>query len=454
VRDFDEVPAGYSEAEAMAEAARCIQCRKATCIDGCPVLIKIPEFVALIKEGHFLEAALKLKEETALAAVCGRVCPQESQCEKTCVLVTTGEPVAIGNLERFAADYAREKALGDKIARPEATGYSVAVVGAGPAGLTAAGELGRMGHRVVVFEALHEPGGVLMYGIPEFRLPKAIVRAEVKALGALDVEIRTDFPVGKAETIDELFEEGFDAIFVGTGAGLPRFLRVPGENLVGVLSANEYLTRVNLMRAYEAKSPTPVLIGKETVVFGGGNVAIDSARTALRMGGGDVTVAYRRSRAEMPARVEEVRHAVEEGVRFEYLSAPVEIIGGDKGRVTGVKCIRTELGEPDASGRRRPVPVPGSDYTLPADLIIVAIGNKPNPIIAKSTGRLETNAWGGIKADTETGATSVPGIYAGGDIVTGAATVIEAMGAAKRAAQAIDRYVRAREPRAKSGVEV
>ena len=443
VRDFNEVPTGYSAEMAIAEASRCLQCKKATCVDGCPVCIDIRGFVKLLGEGRFIEAALKLKEETSLPAVCGRVCPQEDQCEKTCVLAKKGEPVAIGNLERFAADYEREHTGGQAGTKPEASGCSVAVVGAGPAGLTAAGELARMGHGVVVFEALHEPGGVLMYGIPEFRLPKDIVKAEADGLKGLGVEFRMDFPIGKAQSIEELFEEGFGAIFIGTGAGLPQFLGIPGENLVGVLSANEYLTRVNLMRAWRRDGHTPVLVGKHTVVFGGGNVAMDSARTALRMGGGEVTISYRRSRAEAPARVEEVRHAEEEGIKFEFLSAPVEILGDDRGRVRAVKCIRMKLGEPDSSGRRRPVPIEKSDYTLEADLLIVAIGNRPNPLIMKSTSRLETTSWGGLKADGETGATSVPGVYAAGDIVTGAATVIEAMGAAKRAAKAIDKYIRA-----------
>jgi glutamate synthase (NADPH/NADH) small chain len=439
-KDFNEVPTGYTAEMAVAEASRCLQCKKAFCVDGCPVCIDIPAFIKLIHEGRFMEAALKLKEETALPAVCGRVCPQETQCENTCVLAKTGEPVAIGNLERFAADYERQRGAAPP-PKGAPTGSSIAVVGAGPAGLTAAGELARMGHRVVAFEALHEPGGVLMYGIPEFRLPKEIVKAEADGLKQLGVEFRMDFPVGMAQTIDELFEEGFDAIFVGTGAGLPQFLGVPGENFVGVLSANEYLTRVNLMRGWKRDGRTPVLIGKHTVVFGGGNVAMDSARTALRMGGGPVTVSYRRSMAEMPARVEEVRHAGEEGIHFEILSAPLEILGDEKGRVKAVKSIRMQLGEPDSSGRRRPVPIPGSEYTLETDLIVVAIGNKPNPMIMKTTRELETTSWGGLKADPETGATSVSGVYAAGDIVTGAATVIEAMGAAKNAAKAIHDFL-------------
>ena len=442
VKDFLEVPLGYDEATAMREAGRCLQCKKPFCSAGCPVSVAIPEFIHLIAEGQFLEAATRLKQDNALPAICGRVCPQETQCEKVCVLGKKGESVAIGNLERFAADYERGHGEAKAVEGAAPTGLSVAIIGAGPAGLTAAGELSRMGHRVMVYEALHEPGGVLMYGIPEFRLPKDIVRAEVAYLQTLGVEIVTDFPVGRAKSIDELFAEGYDAVFIGAGAGLPKFLEVPGENLVGVLSANEYLTRVNLMKAYEADSPTPVLRGERVTVFGGGNVAMDSARTALRMGSGEVTIVYRRSRTELPARIEEVKHAGEEGVRFEFLSAPLEVLGTDDMRVRGVKCIRMQLGEPDESGRRRPVPQAGSEYEIPCDLVIVAIGNAPNPLLARATAALKTSKWGGIIADPETGATSIPGVYAGGDIVTGAATVIEAMGAAKRASRAIDKFLR------------
>lgn len=440
-RDFGEVPLGYTAQDAVEEAARCLQCRRAMCKDGCPVSIDIPAFIALLRDGRLTEAALKLKEETALPAVCGRVCPQESQCEKTCVLARKGEAIAIGSLERFAADHLRNNPGGETAARPEPTGFSVAVVGAGPAGLTVAGALAKMGHRVVIFEALHEPGGVLMYGIPEFRLPKEIVRAEVKGLEMLGVEVVTDFPVGKARSVEELFGEGFDAVFIGAGAGLPQFLGIPGEALVGVVSANEFLTRVNLMRAWHPDSPTPVLVGTHTVVFGGGNVAVDAARTALRVGSKAVTIVYRRSRQEMPARAEEVRHAEEEGIAFELLSNPLELIGDDRGRVKAVKCVRMALGEPDASGRRRPMVVAGSEYLIEADVAIVAVGNKPNSLILKDTGNLAANEWGGIAADTETGATSVAGVFAGGDIVTGAATVIEAMGAGKRAAMAISEYL-------------
>jgi len=444
IKDFREVPKGYTEELAREEAIRCLQCRKPACVEGCPVCIKIPEFIALIGQGRFLEAAAKLKEETALPAICGRVCPQETQCEKTCVLAKKGQPVAIGHLERFAADYERSHGEAKAVEKRASTGFSVAIVGAGPAGLTAAGELAKMGHRVVIFEALHEAGGVLMYGIPEFRLPKDIVRAEVQYLKTLGVEIITDFPVGKAKSVEELMAEGFDAVFVGAGAGLPRFLNVPGENFIGVLSANEYLTRVNLMRAYDPESPTPVLKGDRVAVFGGGNVAMDSARTALRMGSREVTIVYRRGHAELPARVDEVKHAEEEGIKFEFLSAPVEILGDENKRVKAVKCIRMELGEPDASGRRRPVPVPGSQYSIAADLLVVAIGNSPNPLITKTTAALKATREGGIEADLQTGATSMPGVYAGGDIVTGAATVIEAMGAGKRAAYAINDYLKSK----------
>lgn len=442
IKDFDEVPLGYTPEQARAEAARCIGCKKPLCVEGCPVLINIPEFLRLVSEGHFLEAAAKLKEETALPAICGRVCPQETQCEELCILGHKGEPVAIGALERFAADYLRGEGGAGFPGLPEPSGFAVAIVGAGPAGLTAAGELAKMGHRVVIFEALHEPGGVLMYGIPEFRLPKEIVRAEVEDLRSIGVELRFDMPVGKAITVEELLKGEFDAVFIASGAGLPRFIGIGGENLAGVLSANEYLTRVNLMRAWDPDSPTPVLVGEKTVVFGGGNVALDSARSALRVGGGEVTIIYRRTVAEMPARIHEVHHAEEEGIAFEFLSAPTRFLPDEKGAVRGVECIRMELGEPDESGRRRPVPLEGSEYEIAADLAIVAIGNRPNPLVTSTTEGLEVESWGGIITDPETGAASVTGVYAGGDIVTGAATVIEAMGAAKVASVSIDRYLR------------
>ena len=441
IKDFDEVPLGYTPEEAMAEAARCIGCKKPLCVAGCPVLINIPEFLHLISEGHFLEAAAKLKEETSLPAICGRVCPQETQCEERCILGRKGDPVAIGALERFAADYLGSMGGAGFPELPEPSGFAVAIIGAGPAGLTAAGELAKMGHRAVIFEALHEPGGVLMYGIPEFRLPKDVVRAEVEDLRSVGVELRFDMPVGMAITVEELLQGEFDAVFVASGAGLPRFIGIPGENLAGVLSANEYLTRVNLMRAWDPESPTPVLVGERTVVFGGGNVALDSARSALRVGGGEVTIVYRRTATEMPARIQEVHHAEEEGVAFEFLSAPTRFLANEKGAVRGVECIRMELGEPDESGRRRPVLIEGSEYEIEADLAIVAIGNRPNPLVTNTTDGLEVESWGGIKIDPETTATSVQGVYAGGDIVTGAATVIEAMGAAKIAAVSIDRYL-------------
>ncbi len=441
IRDFDEVPEGYTPEMARIEASRCLQCRKPPCVKGCPVRIDIPAFVHLVAQGQFLEAGAKLKEETALPAVCGRVCPQETQCEKVCVLARKGQAVAIGALERFAADRLREHGDAGFPDIPAASGFSVAIVGTGPAGLTAAGELAKMGHRVVVFEALHQAGGVLMYGIPEFRLPKRIVQAEVENLKSIGVEMHTDMPVGRALTVKEILEE-FDAVFIGTGAGLPRFLSLPGENLVGVLSANEYLTRVNLMRAWDPESPTPILVGKHTVVLGGGNVALDCARSALRVGGGEVTLLYRRTRAEMPARAQEIHHAEQEGIKFGFLTSPVEFLGDSRGRLNGIKCLRMKLGEPDESGRRRPVPIPGSEHVVQTDLAIVAIGNSPNPVIAATTPGLTAARHGGVETDPETGATSLEGVFAGGDISTGAATVIEAMGAAKRAAAAINRYLK------------
>lgn len=447
-KDFEEVPEGFSDQEAAAEAARCIQCKKPFCVEGCPVNIDIPGFLKLVAEGKFIEAGLKLKEQNALPAVCGRVCPQETQCEAECILGRKGESVAIGDIERFAADHLREAGMTGFGQPARATGYKVAIVGAGPAGLTAAGELARMGHGVVVFEALHEPGGVLMYGIPEFRLPKQIVKAEVENLESLGVKLRLDMPIGLSLTIEELLADDFDAVFIGAGAGLPRFLEIPGENLVGVFSANEYLTRVNLMRAWDPESPTPILKGRQTVVFGGGNVALDSARSALRVSAGEVTLVYRRTKAEMPARANEIHHAAEEGIRFEFLSSPVRFVGDGNGRLSAVECLRMELGEPDESGRRRPVPIEGSEYIIPAQLAIVAIGNRPNPLIGRTTDGLKVHSWGGIITDGDTGATSIDGVFAAGDVVTGAATVIEAMGAAKKASAVIDSYLRARSPQA------
>lgn len=440
--NFDEVPYGYTPELAMAEASRCLDCKKPGCVEGCPVHIDIPGFIRLIREGKFIEAAQHIKKQNALPAVCGRVCPQEEQCESRCILAVKGESVAIGRLERFSADFERASGQIQLPELPPKTGKKVAVVGAGPAGLTVAGDLIKLGHEVTVFEALHEPGGVLMYGIPEFRLPKEIVRAEVEYLKRLGVEFVMDFVVGRNCTIRELFEEeGYHAIFIGTGAGLPSFMGIPGENLVGVYSANEYLTRSNLMKAYLfPKYDTPPIKRNKVAVIGGGNVAMDSARTALRLGG-DVTIVYRRAREQMPARAEEIHHAEEEGVKMMLLTNPVRILGDERHRVIGMECIRMELGEPDASGRRRPVPVPGSEFRLDVDTVIIAIGNQPNPLIPQSMPELSTTKHGTLIVDPETMMTSVPGIFAGGDIVSGAATVISAMGQARTAASAIHRYL-------------
>lgn len=440
IHNFREVPLGYTPELAMREAERCLQCKNPQCVKGCPVEVDIPGFIRLIREGDFLGAARKIKETNNLPAICGRVCPQETQCEKLCVLGRRYEPVAIGRLERFAADYEREHGY-DPSVLPPPTGKKVAVVGSGPSGLTAAADLAKMGHKVVIFEGLHVPGGVLVYGIPEFRLPKSIVQAEVDFVRSLGVEIRTDWVIGKIRTVDELLEE-YDAVYIATGAGAPTFMGIPGENLNGVYSANEYLTRVNLMKAYQfPEADTPVRRGRKVAVIGGGNVAMDAARTARRLGA-DVTVIYRRSRAEMPARLEEVHHAEEEGVKFQFLTNPVRYIGNDDGWVVAAECIRMELGEPDPSGRRRPVPVPGSEFTIEVDQVIVAIGTHANPLVPSTTRDLRLNERGYIVVDPETGATSREGVFAGGDIVTGAATVIEAMGAGKRAARAIDAYLR------------
>ncbi len=440
--NFDEVPFGYTPELAILEASRCLDCKKPGCVEGCPVHIDIPGFIKLIREGKFIEAAQHIKLQNSLPAVCGRVCPQEEQCESKCILGVKGQPVAIGRLERFAADF--ERASG-KVALPEIppkTGKKIAVVGSGPAGLTVAGDLIRLGHDVTVFEVLHEPGGVLMYGIPEFRLPKEIVRAEVEYLKRLGVEFVMDFVVGKNCTVRELMEEeGYDAVFIGTGAGLPSFMGIPGENLVGVYSANEYLTRSNLMKAFLfPKYDTPPIKRNKVAVIGGGNVAMDAARTALRLGG-DVTIVYRRAREQMPARAEEIHHAEEEGVKFMLLTNPVRILGDERHRVVGMECIKMELGEPDASGRRRPVPIPNSEFTIDVDTVIMAIGNQPNPLIPQTMPELQTTKHGTIVVDPDTMQTSVPGVFAGGDIVSGAATVISAMGQGKKAAQAIHRYV-------------
>lgn len=446
IYNFDEVPLGYTAEQAMAEASRCLQCKKPPCVTGCPVEVDIPGFIALVREGKFAEAARKIKETNVLPAVCGRVCPQEDQCEKLCVLGIKGEPVAVGRLERFVADYERENDLMERPERQPDTGKRVAIVGSGPAGLTCAAELAKRGHQVTIFEALHDMGGVLVYGIPEFRLPKRILRVEIDALRELGVELQTSAVVGKLDTIHELLEdEGYDAVFVGTGAGLPTFMGIEGENLIGVYSANEFLTRSNLMRAYEfGESDTPIARGKSVMVVGGGNVAMDAARTAKRLGADKVILAYRRSREEMPARAEEIHHAEEEGIEFHLLTVPLEFRGDDQGRLTSAWMQRMELGEPDDSGRRRPVPIEGSEYEEAIDVAVIAIGAGANPLISSTTPDLEINRKGYIVADEETGATSIPGVYAGGDIVTGAATVIEAMGAGRKAAAAIDEYLKSR----------
>jgi len=441
-RNFDEVPLGYTPETAKEEALRCIQCKKPTCIEGCPVEIDIPGFIKLVAEGDFLGAARKIKEKNALPAICGRVCPQEDQCEVLCVRGKKGEPVAIGRLERFVADYERKQG---EVSIPEissSTGKKIAIVGSGPAGLTVAGDLIKLGHEVTIFEALHKPGGVLVYGIPEFRLPKAIVASEIDYLKKIGVKVETSNVIGKISTIDELFEEGYDAVFLGTGAGLPTFMNIPGENLDGIYSANEYLTRSNLMKAYLfPEYDTPIVKGKNVAVIGGGNVAMDSARTALRLGADNVYLVYRRSRKEMPARAEEAHHAEEEGIQFHLLTAPTSYIGNEKGWVIGMECLRMELGEPDASGRRRPVPIKGSEYVIDVDTVVVAIGTGANPLIQSTTPGLDTNKRGYIIADEEAGQTSREGVYAGGDIVTGSATVILAMGAGRKAATAIHKYV-------------
>jgi len=442
VTNFNEVPTGYTAETAIAEAKRCIQCKKPGCIAGCPVDVDIPGFIALIAEGKFIEAALKLKETNALPAVCGRVCPQEDQCEKLCILGKKGEPVAVGRLERFAADTERQAG---KISIPvpaKPNGKKVAVVGAGPSGLTIAGDLVKIGYDVTIFEALHKAGGVLVYGIPEFRLPKAIVDAEVDYLTKLGVKIVTNAVIGRLKTVDELFAEGFDAVYLGVGAGAPVFMNIPGENLSGIYSANEYLTRSNLMKAYLfPEYDTPIVRGKNVAVIGGGNVAMDSVRTALRLGADNAFIIYRRTEVEMPARIEEVHHAKEEGVQFKLLTNPVEYIGNKEGWVTGVRCQRMELGEPDDSGRRRPVPVKGSEFVIPVDTVVVAVGTMANPIVPATTPGLETNKWGYIVVKDASGLTSREGVYAGGDIVTGSATVILAMGAGRQAANAIHGYL-------------
>lgn len=442
--NFEEVCLGYNKEEAMEEAARCINCKNAKCIQGCPVSINIPAFIHEVKEGNIEEAYKIISEASALPAICGRVCPQESQCEGKCIRGIKGEPVSIGKLERFVADWARENGIKPP-APASANGHKVAVIGSGPAGLTCAGDLAKMGYDVTIFEALHEPGGVLVYGIPEFRLPKEkVVAMEVENVKSLGVKVETNVIIGKSTTIDELMkEEGFEAVFIGSGAGLPMFMGIPGENANGVFSANEYLTRNNLMKAFKDEYDTPIAKGKKVAVVGGGNVAMDAARTALRLGA-EVHIVYRRSEAELPARVEEVHHAKEEGVIFDLLTNPVEILVDENDAVKGMRCIRMELGEPDASGRRRPVEIPGSEFELELDTVIMSLGTSPNPLISSTTIGLDINKRKCIIADEETGQTSKDGVFAGGDAVTGAATVILAMGAGKAAAKGIDEFLKNR----------
>ena len=440
-KNFDEVCLGYDEERAIKEANRCLGCKNPKCVEGCPVSIDIPGFIAEVKKGDFEAAAKDIAKYSALPAVCGRVCPQETQCEGKCVLGIKGEPVAIGKLEKFTADWSRNNNV-DLTFKEASKGKKVAVIGSGPAGLTCAGDLAKKGYDVTVFEALHEPGGVLVYGIPEFRLPKdEVVKAEIDNIKKLGVKIETDVVIGRTVTIDELMEEEkYDAVFIGSGAGLPKFMGIPGENSNGVFAANEFLTRVNLMKAYKDEYQTPVKVGKKVAVVGGGNVAMDAARTALRLGA-ETHIVYRRSEAELPARLEEVHHAKEEGVFFDVLTNPTEIISDENGWVKGMKCVKMELGEPDASGRRRPVVVEGSEFILDVDTVIMSLGTSPNPLIASTTKGLDINKWKCIIADEETGLTSKEGVYAGGDAVTGAATVILAMGAGKKAATAIDEYL-------------
>lgn len=440
-KNFEEVCLGYNKEEAMEEASRCLNCKNARCITGCPVNINIPAFIAEVKEGNFEKASQVIGESSALPAVCGRVCPQESQCEGKCILGIKGEPVSIGKLERFTADWARENNIAPVPAK-EKKGKKVAVIGSGPAGLTCAGDLAKMGYDVKIFEALHEAGGVLVYGIPEFRLPKqTVVAHEVDNVKKLGVEIETNVIIGKSITIDELInEEGYDAVFIGSGAGLPKFMGIPGEQANGVFSANEFLTRNNLMKAFRDDYDTPIHQGKKVAVIGGGNVAMDAARTALRLGA-ETYIVYRRSEKELPARVEEVHHAKEEGIQFHLLRNPKEILVDENGWVKGLRVIKMELGEPDESGRRRPVEVPGSEYDLDVDTVIMALGTSPNPLISSTTKGLDVNKWQCIIADENNGATTKEGVYAGGDAVTGAATVISAMGAGKTAAKAIDEYL-------------
>lgn len=439
-KNFLEVATGYTEEVSIEEAQRCLNCKHRPCVNGCPVHIAIPDFIKEVAQGNFAGAYDVISQSSSLPAVCGRVCPQESQCESKCVRGIKTEPVGIGRLERFVADW--HNAQTDvKVNKPESNGHKVAIVGSGPAGLTCAGDLAKKGYDVTVFEALHLAGGVLVYGIPEFRLPKSIVQKEVDTLKELGVKVETNMVIGRVLSIDELMDDyGFESVFIGSGAGLPRFMNIPGENLCGVYSANEFLTRTNLMKAYKDDSTTPIMHAKKVAVVGGGNVAMDAARCAKRLGAEEVYIVYRRSEEELPARKEEVEHAKEEGIIFKLLNNPVEILGNEDEFVTGMKCIKMELGEPDASGRRRPVEIPGSEFVLDVDAVVISIGTSPNPLIKATTKGLDTQKWGGIIAD-ENGLTSREGVYAGGDAVTGAATVILAMGAGKTAAAAIDEYI-------------
>ena len=442
--NFDEVCLGYNKEEAMEEASRCLTCKNAKCVQGCPVNINIPAFIKEVKEGNFAEAYKVIGQSSALPAVCGRVCPQETQCEGKCIRGIKGEAVSIGKLERFVADWAKENGI-KPVPAAEKNGHKIAVIGSGPAGLTCAGDLAKLGYDVTIFEALHKAGGVLSYGIPEFRLPKdKVVAAEIENVKSLGVKIETNVIIGKSVTIDELLkDEGFEAVFIGSGAGLPMFMGIPGENANGVFSANEFLTRNNLMKAFRDDYDTPIAHGKKVAVVGGGNVAMDAARTALRLGA-EVHVIYRRSEAELPARAEEVHHAKEEGIIFDLLTNPVEILTDDKDWVTGIRCIRMELGEPDASGRRRPVEIPGSEFEIEVDEVIMSLGTSPNPLISSTTYGLDVNRRKCIVAEEETGKTSKEGVYAGGDAVTGAATVILAMGAGKAGAKGIDEYIKSK----------
>ncbi len=444
ITNFNQVNFGYTEEMAVKEAKRCLQCKKPKCVAGCPVGIDIPAFIQLIAEGNFIGAARKLKEKNVLPAICGRVCPQEEQCETPCILTKMKEePVAIGHLERFAADYERESDAIIIPDMPKPTGVKIAIVGSGPSGLTVAGEMAQLGHSVTMFEALHKPGGVLVYGIPEFRLPKAILASEVEYIRNLGVEINTNYVIGKTEGLDELFARGYKSVFLGTGAGLPTFMNIPGENLNGVFSANEFLTRCNLMKAYEfPNADTPIFKGKKVAVIGAGNTAMDAVRTGKRLGATSSAIVYRRSNKEMPARIEEIKHAEEEGIEFNLLVAPKQINGDEKGWVKSMDCIRMELGEPDASGRRRPVPIKGSEFTMEVDTVVLALGNGPNPLIPMSNPEIKVGKWGNIEVDPKTGMTSMKGVFAGGDIVRGGSTVILAMGDGKVASKGIVEYIK------------